>query len=252
MPYFYLYDSYLQDRSYASSLIKLETTLTDLGIQGRVGRLTLLKSVNDLVEGALRDGADTIVAVGNDITLSQVAQAVIKHNKITVGFVPLGSQNQTIAPLLGIPLGILACHVLSSRIIEELSIGKINNQYWIQSVAVEGSPLIECERSYEVNFETPHSIKICNLDGWQETNENLTPGKGQLVAVLTPNKSAGFKFFKQGQSSPSTITVRELKLSSIEDELPITVDNYRTIKTPATITVASQKLRMIVGKKRLI
>src|SRR3989338_10760844 len=98
MPYFYLYDSYLQDRSYATTLIKFETTLTDLGIQGKVGRLTLLKSVKDLVEAAVRDGADTIVAVGNDITLSQVAQVVIKQPKITIGFIPLGSQHQTIAP----------------------------------------------------------------------------------------------------------------------------------------------------------
>ncbi|KKS79072.1 MAG: hypothetical protein UV52_C0018G0001, partial [Parcubacteria group bacterium GW2011_GWD1_42_9] len=49
-----------------------------------------------------------------------------------------------------------------------------------------------------------------------------------------------------------SLPIRELKLSSTDDELPLIVDNYRTLKTPAVITVATQKLRLIVGKKRLI
>lgn len=252
MPYYYLYDSYLQDRSYAASLIKLETTLTDLGIQGKVGRLTLLKSVKDLVESAVRDGADTVVAVGNDITLSQVAQVVIKHPKVTIGFIPLGNQHQTIAPLLGIPQGLLACHVLSGRLVEDMSVGKINNQYWLLSINVEGTPLLECERSFEIALDKPHTVRICNLDQGNQSIQNFSTRAGRLVAWLTPAKPPGFSLFKGQPEKPSAVPVKELKLSSPEEELPIMVDNYRTLKTPATITLAAQKIRIIVGKKRLI
>jgi diacylglycerol kinase family enzyme len=250
MPYFYLYDSYLQDRSYASTLIKLETTLTDLGIQGRVGRLTLLKSVKDIVESAVRDGADTIVAVGNDITLSQVAQAAIKHPKVTVGFVPLGSSQQNLAPLLGIPLGILACHVLSSRLVEDLPIGKINNQFFLQSVILSGTPILECEDSYELSLDEPHEVRVCNL-----TNEPSPPTsskKTRLTAIITPQHNKRLGLFGQNKLSPSAVTISALRVSSDGDELPLTVDNYRVLKTPATITTAQQRLRIIVGKKRLI
>ncbi len=252
MPYYYLYDSYLQDRSYAASLIKLETTLTDLGIQGKVGRLTLLKSVKDLIESAVRDGADTVVAVGNDITLSQVAQAVVKHPKVTIGFIPLGNQHQTIAPLLGIPAGLLACHVLSGRLVEEMSMGKVNNQYWLQSITVEGMPHLECERSFEIDLDKPHAVRICNLGPGEHDNSQISIKHGQLVAWLTPAKTPGFSLFRGQPDKSSAVPVKELKLSSPDEELPITVDNYRTLKTPATITLAPQKIRIIVGKKRLI
>lgn len=252
MPYFYLYDSYLQDRSYATTLIKFETTLTDLGIQGKVGRLTLLKSVKDLVESAIRDGADTIVAVGNDITLSQVAQTVIKHPKVTVGFIPLGSQHQIISSILGIPLGILACHVLSSRIIEELSVGKVNNQYFLQSIILKGTPTLECERSFEVTLEYPHVVRICNLDRSDNLTAAAPPRRGELLALLTPSPARGFRLFKHLPTKASALPIHELRVDSSTEELPLVVDNYRTLKTPVTITTASQRLRMIVGKKRLL
>ena len=252
MPYFYLYDSYLQDRSYATTLIKFETTLTDLGIQGKVGRLTLLKSVKDLVESAIRDGADTVVAVGNDITLSQVAQTVIKHPKVTVGFIPLGSQHQIISSILGIPLGILACHVLSSRIIEELSVGKVNNQYFLQSIILKGTPTLECERSFEVTLEYPHVVRICNLDRSDNLTAAVLPRRGELIALLTPSPARGFRLFKHLPTKASALPIHELRVDSSTEELPLVVDNYRTLKTPVTITTASQRLRMIVGKKRLL
>ncbi len=251
MPYFYLYDSYLQDRSYASTLIKLETTLTDLGIQGRVSRLTLLKSVKDIIESAIKDGADTIVAVGNDITLSQVAQAVAKYPKTTMGFIPLGQDYQSIAPILGIPQGILACHVLSGRLVEEMGMGKVNNQYFLQSIVLQGQPILECERSFELALEQPHNIKICNLDSSSDSTV-FWPQKGELIANIEPQPKNKFKLFSSSPAGASTIPIKEMRVLSADEELPILIDQYRTIKTPATITAAPQRLRIIVGKKRLI
>jgi len=67
MPYFYLYDTFTSERAHAGTLVRIENALTDLGIQGRVGRLTILKSAKDLIDSAIKDGADTVVAVGQRI-----------------------------------------------------------------------------------------------------------------------------------------------------------------------------------------
>ncbi len=256
MPYFYLYDTYLGDRSYASLLIKLETTLTDLGLQGKIGRLTLLKSVRDLVTAAIRDGADTVVAVGNDTTLSRVAEVVAKHPKVSVGLIPLGAESQTCAELLGIPVGLLSCHVLSSRLVETVTLGQVNNQYFLQAVGCSGQPVLGCEyggRVYRVTLATPHQIKVCNLD---RVPEHHGPGStGQLehalATVLVPASKKNWFGFSAANSAATVIPTEVVTISSPDDELALTVDGYRTIKTPATVRVAKERLKLIVGKKRL-
>lgn len=255
MPYYYLYDSYLAAPSYAAQLIKLEATLTDLGIQGRIGRLTLLKSVRDLVEAALRDGADTVVAVGNDLTLSRIAEVVAQHPEVTLGLVPFGEQHQEVARLLGIPRGVLACHVLSSRLTEVISLGKINNQYFLCSAVTRGRPLVLCEygkRQYEVTLAEPHEIKVCNLDRWGSAEgEIANPQNNVLEAVLRPQTKHRWWHFGKAERDLSLITVQSVKLTS-SDDLPITVDGHRVVKAPVTITLARERLKVIVGKKRLV
>jgi diacylglycerol kinase family enzyme len=257
MPYFYLYDTYLGDRSYASLLIKLETTLTDLGLQGKISQLTLLKSVRDLITAAVRDGADTVVAVGNNLTLSRVAEVVAKYPKVTVGFVPLGSEHQTCAELLGIPIGLLSCHVLSSRLVETVTLGQVNNQYFLQAVECSGQPVLECAyggKTYQITLEAPHRVKVCNLDHAPEQTGLETTGQldHALATVLAPETKRGwFGFGKPGGTSTTVIPTETVIISSMDDELALTVDGYRTIKTPATIRVAKERLKLIVGKKRL-
>ncbi|MBU1039098.1 hypothetical protein KKC17_02615 [Patescibacteria group bacterium] len=251
MSYFYLYDSYLQDKAYSNQLIRLETTLTDLGIQGKIGRLTLLKSVSDLIENGLRDGTDTVVAVGNDTTLSQVAEVLAHHPKTTLGFVPLGQENQTLASLLGIPIGILACHILSSRIIETINLAKINNQFFLQSIISQGTPIIECENNYRLVLQKPHKIKISNLDWWGEGEDKISNPKQKLLEmILEPiAKKSWWSMKKNIISSPSFLPLKKFTLSS-QQPLSLVVDQHRVMKTPAVISVATEKIRLIVGKDR--
>jgi len=253
MPYFYLYDTYLQGAAYAPQLIRLENTLTDLGLQGRVGRLTLLKSVKDLVANAIREGADTIVGVGNDITFSRIAEVVAPYNKITIGLIPLGAEQQNIPQILGIPLGILACQVLSSRIIASLDLGKINNQYFIQSISVKGKPNIECNGNYKLQFSSPQEIKVCNLD-FTNNDQVSDPQNNFLEMVIknTPTKSwLPWSTKKSNDLDLSIIPTKSIRLTSPKEDLSLLVDNHRIIKTPANIVVAEEKIKVIVGKRRL-
>jgi diacylglycerol kinase family enzyme len=250
MPYFYLYDSYLQDRSHATSLIKLETVLTDLGIQGKVGRLTLLKSVRDLVDGAVRDGADTIVAVGNDITASQVASALVRHRRVTMGIIPIGTEKQAIAEILGVPAGITACHALSGRILTTINLGRINSHYFLQSVTAHGTPTLELENMFSVHLEAPHDIHIVNL-GWLGENTPTNPDAHVLTALLTPTNRAGWLAKRTRTKHTTTLPFESARLLSVDDA-SLVIDGYRMLKTPATINVVPGAIRIIVGKDRAI
>jgi len=252
MSYFYLYDSYLQDKAYSSQLIRLETTLTDLGIYGKIGRLTLLKSIRDLIENSLREEVDTVVAVGNDLTLSQAAEVLAKHPKVTLGFIPLGQEQQNLAPLLGIPLGVVACHVLSGRLVETINLGKINNQWFLQSITTEGRPIIDCDHDYQLTLPQPHFIKISNLDWLDQTAQTAShPQRGSLDLLLQPLTQKNWWPFKQKTAVQSSLfPVKNIKLLNNDAGLTLLVDKYRVIKTPATIGLATEKLRLIVGKER--
>ncbi len=255
MPYFYLYDTYTSDRAYANTLVRIENTLTDLGIQGRVAKLTILKSARDLVETAIKDGADTIVAVGNDLTISKVASALVdKKTPVVLGIIPLGDKNQRLAQILGIPLGVLACHVLSSRIIESLDVGKVNNQYFIRSVEISGTPNLNCDNQYTLRFNSPHNIKICNIDNWQMNGKLIAanPKNGLLEIILKPQNQKGFWGLKKHSHSLSLLSVTNCVITYDGDSLPVMVDGEKIIKTPITLNTASYKLKVIVGKKRLI
>jgi hypothetical protein len=169
----------------------------------------------------------------------------------------MGQDQQTCAELLGIPVGLLACHVLSSRLLETVTLGQVNNQYFLQSVVGEGQPALECEydgRTYQVSLESPHQVKICNFDrGWEQGGP---PGSGQLenslATILTPlGKKSWFSFGKGASLKPTVIPTQTVKVTSLDDEISLHVDGYRTIKTPAIINVAKERLKLIVGKKRL-
>ncbi len=253
MPYFYLYDSYLQDKNYSNQLIRLETALTDLGLQGKIGRLTLLKSIRDLIDSALRDNSDTIVVVGNDITLNQTAEIVAKYPKITLGFIPLGQDKQTLAHLLGIPTGLLACHTLSSRITKQMDIGKINNQFFMQSVSAQGMFNLECENHYRLSTNKPHYLKICNFDLWGESkHDHSQPTDNLLEIILTPQKNNSWlsSFKKQPALKPTILPLKNLLLEASGDNLTLLVDGHKILKTPATVAVANEKLKIIVGRGR--
>ncbi|MFA4937060.1 MAG: diacylglycerol kinase family protein [Patescibacteria group bacterium] len=256
MPYFYLYDTYTSDRTHANTLVRIENTLTDLGIQGKIGRLTILKSAKDLIDSAFKDGADTIVAVGNDLTISKVAAALVgKKQEIAMGIIPIGEKDQSIASLLGIPIGVLACHVLSSRIIEQIDLGKVNSQYFIRSVTVSGTPTVTCDDRFTLVFNHPHAIKICNLDSWQLNGQTkvANPKNRMLETVLTPLPQKGFLgLTKKHHANGSQLIMESCKITSPGNSLPVVVDGERVLKTPVIIKIASQRIKVIVGKKRLI
>ncbi|MFA5134803.1 MAG: diacylglycerol kinase family protein [Patescibacteria group bacterium] len=250
--YCYVYDTFLSAKKYESELHQIESRLMDLGISGRIERLTILKSFKEIIEEAVKKGAQTIVAVGNDETISKII-SFLPHHDITLGIIPVGPDN-TIADMLGIPSGITACSVLSARITQRIDLGKANDAYFISTLKVPAQPemIMDCGGYHISSLSEKNDISICNFSSEKGVSSS-SPQDGLLEAIISAPTSRG-GFFKKNRRSfnlESVFPFKKLKIKCSTDCLPIVADGQITIKTPVTVQVVPKKLKVIVGKQRM-
>jgi len=249
--YYYIYDQFLVDKKYQAQLAKIETRLTDLEIQGKIGRLSLLKNSQDLIETEIKRGATTIVAVGNDQTVSKIINVLAFHPEICLGIIPLGPQ-QKIARTLGIPETIESCNVLASRIIHKIDLGKIKNQFFLSQVEISSSNvMLECDRQYTITPNKNNSLFIYNFNYWSD-DHLANPGDGLLETVVVPqNKFSSLKFFLSSETNISQFYNKTIKVTHTHQPVPVKIDGQHIIKTPLIIEIAPNQLKVVVGKKRI-
>jgi hypothetical protein len=151
--YLYIYDSFLNDKKYTDLLIKIEKRITDLGIKGKVARLSVLKNMKELIMDGVKEGVQTVVAIGN---------------------------NQT-------------CDILASRIIKKIDLGKINNYYFINTAEiVNGDVVIEYNNFKVQPITRQNKITLYNFATNENARVVSNPVDGILEAVITPIKSTIF------------------------------------------------------------
>lgn len=241
--YYYIYDSFLSDKKFSNVLAKIETRLTDLGINGKINHLSFLKNIHQIILEEVRRGVKTIVVIGNDRTLAQIINIIADLN-VTLGYIPIGSEN--IARLLHIPEGEAACDILSARIVKRVDIGKVGNYYFLTSIETGNYKLVlECDNNYFINLEEKNTIvNISNLNVY---NQFKTLPNDEYLDIFIEHSEK--KFLRKGTSSTSRLVAKKIKITS-DKSVPIFLsDEKKIIKTPAEITVQPKKLRLIVGKR---
>lgn len=248
--YLYLYDSFLAAKKFEGVVTRIENRLIDLGINGRVEKLSLLKNAQELLLDGIKEGAKTIVAVGNDATFRRVFSIIASH-PVALGYIPIGQQ--PIARILGIPPDEKACDVLSKRIIEKVDLGRVNDQYFFLSLEVPKAEgvVLECNGSFRVMPRRyGERIQICNfghvISGRIDALHN--PRDGRFEAVF---QSAERKGFRKREKLDSVFSVRRLRIRSDARDVSLVADGDRRISTPATVEVVPNRLKLIVGKNRL-
>lgn len=251
--YSYLYDAFVRDRRYESQVNRIEARIAELGLQGKVERLTILKNAKEIVEDSIRKGVETFIVVGDDSSISKVL-TVLAKSTVTLGLIPIGPQ-QEISSLLGIPYGAAACETLSKRVIVKLDLGRANAQYFLRSLEVEKpSAVLESDRGYSITaFGSDDRIVIANFGtapGFDPRSHQTDPADGQLDVVIGPaGKHSGFRF---GRSTPrmSVFPVRRIRITCATESLMLVADGQNTVKTPALVEVIPGALRVIVGRDR--
>lgn len=241
----FIYDVFTGQKQHEKELIRIENTLTDLGIKGPIVKLSLINNINHAIEELIRKGVDTIIAVGSDQLLSKIADSSDRLNAITLGIIPLGSHQQ-LATLLGVPYGHNACHTVSARLVRPVSLGKINNAFFIYSVLITDPRIkIKCEGQFIISPVSEKAVTtILNL----QANEDLNREK--LSVTISPEYEKKL-FKKQKTVFPTTIQCTHAVIEYPEN-VPIIVDGQKIMKTPVFFEIVPQKINIIMGKERKI
>jgi len=240
----YIFDYFLNQKSHEAVVAKIETRLTDLGLNGKNCHVGPLKSLKSIVKEEFKNNPKTIVAIGNNATLNQLINA-LEENDITVGIIPVGDNN-SIAQSFGIEDEERACNVLSARLVETISLGKINEQYFIAAAQIANKEtILEINGKYTVEPTGPGLTKIINLNA-DASGPKSSPQDGLLEIVVSVTK----KGLISSSTDVSFIQTSRLIANNLAHK-NFLIDNAAEVATPAEITVVKGGLKVIVGKERV-
>jgi len=250
--YAYIYDDFLSDRRYENLLASLETRLASLGLSGRIGRLALFRSAQELVQDFVDQGAKNIIIVGNDDTLNKVMWFLPDLN-VVVGYIPL-TQPADIANLLSIPKGLPACEAIGARLIEQLDMGKLGDRYFLTEAVFEQSTAkLEVHGSFSLSLIRGGTIRVCNLGGILEAGQSLADAKdGYLEVRMIPHHDMDIKsriWNRLGMQSPAE-TSMYFKSGTIISTQPIEVhaDRFAMSGFRFPVQIVPRKLKIITGR----
>lgn len=255
----YIYDSFVTSKKYDSVAAKIETRITDLGLSGRIIRLGMVSSVASAIRDEAKKGAKTIVAVGGNKLLHETINTVAAlqstetpNPDVPVGFIPVGKKDNSIAERLGLDYNEAACDILSARRIEKLDLARANNSFFLTQAAItaEGTT-VEIDENYSIEINTVGDIGIINLP----TNMDLpaeinTNPKDGILELFIKTKTGG-KFLPLSPSADHNQSVFSFeKLTILNKQHKVILDESAQINSPVTISIAKERINLIVGRKR--
>lgn len=234
----YIFDSFLKQNKYSKIIAKIETRLTDLGLNGKNCYVGPLKSLRSIVNEELRREPKTMIAVGNDNTFNQLINTIVYEN-ITIGFIPVGT-NSIIADCLGIEDEDQACNVLSARLIERVSLGRINDFYFIlKAIIPTKGTVMEFNGQYTIEIPKPGYVEIVNLEQDKQVKKEI------LKTYITTSEG---KIVKKDLKD-SYIPARRILVNNLKNNF-FTIDNAQQVDTPAELSKEEDMLSVIAGKGR--
>lgn len=252
--YVYLYDNYLSGRKYQPILKQMEIRLVDYGIAGKILRLNNYIDAKPIIEDEIKRGAKNIVIVGNDRTFGHVLSRGATSESV-FGFLPVGPEN-TIAEVLGIPVGVEAVEVLARRRKEKLDVGWFNNRFFVSQLHVFPAKVrVIYDEKFQVTTPCKTEVVVCNFQPFywkrhKKDSEELVvhPQDGKLEAFLRPLTKTGLFGYKYEE--PSIFPFEEMEIIGEGGPFVVEADGKATKEIRVKIRLAKNKVDMIVGRDR--
>lgn len=249
--YLYIYDEKAGKKKFLKTLTNIEKKLTDLGLNGKILRLKEIKNPITSIQKELNKGCKTVVVVGGDkavhYTVNALAASHINNSKLkpTLGVIPLEEKNNTIASALGMKDPLEACDILLARRNIRINLGKINELYFLSEITINNpEKQLEINKNYSINVSQPGKIFAVNFSNYVQGDpfDNLLD-----LYIFTKNKGFSSLFSSQ-KSDKSYFPLKNLDIH--HKKATALVDNIYYVKAPVNITVARQRINVIVGKNR--
>ncbi|MDO9399291.1 MAG: diacylglycerol kinase family protein [bacterium] len=238
----------MNQKKYERILAQIETRITDLGLNGKIARLSVMNNINEVVSRETKNKVKTIIAVGNDQTVNKIVNAMIDC-QVPLGIIPIGKENNNIAQALGIDFEEAACEILSARRITKIDVGLANNTYFLlQATIVNQNTTLEISQNYSIEIADKGETQIINL---LSPNINLpiktriNPQDGLLELFI--KTKATKNIFNQ---APGYSILQIKKVLIKNTKFPVVLDNITNISSPVEISLLKQKLSVIVGRNR--
>ncbi len=244
----FIYDSFLNQKKYDRLLARVETRITDLGLNGKISRLSPTRNVSETITSELKRGAKTIIAVGNNKTINQIINS-LAGSQVPLGIIPIGEDNNDIAKSLGIESIEAACDILSARLLVKLDLGLANQTYFLSNVSINNQgTVIDMNKNYTIETAEKGLIYVFNLIGEQiklPPKIKFIPDDGLLELVVN---TYGNKNFFTRQDHQSVFKIKKITIHNLKHQLIL--DGAIPLSAPAEITVVKKHLNIIVGKNR--
>jgi len=249
---------------------KIKKYLNSLDIRGRFVKCEkegdAIKITNQAIENNIKD----IVAIGGDGFINQIVQVIADRN-ISLGIIPIGNAN-FLANILGINSWKKGCEILTKKDVVNINLGLIKNRFFSSSVEIESSD----EKEYGVFKKILHRkknkkyipLKIQVQD--DRTKLKIQANVSSLIVSTIPfpppknfnirnndddhslNIIIKSKTISEKNKNQEEITILRGSKIEIESKNPIKVktDGEYCGKTPVTIELVPQSLRVIVPPKK--
>jgi len=244
----FIYDSFLNQKKYNRLLARLETRITDLGLNGKISRLSPTKNVQETINNELRLGAKTIIAVGNNRIVNQIINS-LAGSQVPLGIIPIGEDDNDIAKSLGIESLETACDILSARLLAKLDLGLANQTYFLSNIRINNQgTVIDMNKNYTIEIMGKGLVYIFNLIGEQikpPLKVKFIPDDGLLELVV--NTYDGKNFFSKREHQ-SIFKIKKITIHNLKNHLIL--DGSIPLAAPVEISIAKRHLNLIVGKNR--
>ena len=253
--YYYIHHPDLKKNKHSKLIINIETKLNKLGLDGKTIKLGAYASLEERIKELDFTSQDTLVVIGDDELFFNTINLIgSKKHKPVLGYIPI-YQDSNLTQNLGLPTGDDAVMVIANRRVESLDLGQVGEDFFLESIKIL-EPKVELKFNDKFKTQSHSGIKeieILNLkDLMLDLNQQkqVNPRDGQLEVVFIENNKGLF----QGKTKKinSFFRCKKVNIKSINGEIDILVDNYKTKKTPQEVIISKSKLKLIVGKNRLI
>ncbi len=235
----FIYDAITE--KYKRKTRRFEEKINNLGLQGKIIYLQSIKNYKEAVEQEIRNGAKTIIILGNNQTVNNIINilANISEN-IPVFIVPIG-ENNSIAESMGIKNEKEAAFILSARRMENIKIAKANHLFFINNCQINSKlSEIKIDNSYKVFSLKETTYKIINLVDKEVYSKDIkTSPQDNKLELIIKNKWKDMSLF------PIT---KEVEIKSKEER--VLLDDSIKIETPVNISISEKVIPFIVGKER--